>query len=75
MSSEPLAAVGDGVDVTVCVTMAPETVTIRTLVTGVGVSDELGVLLDTSVVADTGATTGVVVLLVVVEYDVDEDDV
>ena len=72
-SSELLAAVAsDGVDVTVCVTLPPETVTMRMLVTGVGVADDVGRLLDTSVVAATGTTAAAVVLL---ELDADEVDV
>jgi len=42
------------------------------LVTGVGVADDVGRLLDTSVVAATGTTAAAVVLL---ELDADEVDV
>ena len=62
-----------GVEVTVCVTMAPEIVTTRTLVTGDGVSEAVIELLDASVVAGTGATTGAIVLLDVCAYDVEDE--
>lgn len=61
--SELLLGKTIGVEVTVCVTILPETVTTRTLVTGDGVMDGVIELLGSSVVAGTGATTAMVVLL------------
>jgi len=61
--SESLPDATIGVVVTVCVTIAPDSVTTRTLVTGDGVAEAVIDLLDVSVVAATGVTTGVILLL------------
>ena len=71
-SESPLGAT-IGVVVTVCVTIAPDSVTTRTLVTGDGVAEAVVDLLDVSVVAATGAINGVVVPLGLGAYDVDKD--
>jgi len=71
--SAALDGAGKGVEVTVCVTIAPERVTTRRLVTGV--ADCGGGVLEVWVMAGTGATTGGLVLLEVDKAeDVDRSD-
>ena len=68
-SPESLVGARDGVEVTVRVTMAPDTVTTWTLVTGVGVWVGVGAWLEGSVVTGMGTATGAVMLLLAVDED------
>lgn len=61
-----------GVDVTVCVTLAPETVTTRTLVTGDGVAEGVMELLGSSVATGPGAMYRLVVPLKLPTSKLDE---